>query len=151
MACFISSFEAKADFVCKCFKTLLLISSACHGGRGVAGLAHGGTSQCFSSGCIPPFPTRCTSLLYCCPLSQLEIQNGTFNILFWYLLQHKILPGQITSSAKATSLAFVNVLKDPQRMTFYHPYQSSVLQRHIHAFSFCKSVICTENTFQWNC
>lgn len=35
-------------------------------------------------------------------------------------------------------------------MTFYHPYQSSVLQLHIHVFSFHKSVICTENTFQWN-
>lgn len=54
------------------------------------------------------------------------------------------------SLAKATSLAFVNVLEDPQRMTFYHPYQSSVLQLHMHVFSFCKSVICTENTFRWN-
>lgn len=54
------------------------------------------------------------------------------------------------SLAKATSLAFVNVLKDWQRMTFYRPYQSSVLPLHIHVFSLHKSVICTENTFQWN-
>lgn len=153
MACFISvysSFKGRADFVPKCSQNLFLLTSACHRESGVAGLPHGGTLQCFNSGCILPFPTWCTSLLTCCPLSQLETQNGTSNILFWYLLQHKFIPGHITSPAKAIPLAFVNVLKESQRMLFYLPYQSSVLLLHIHAFSFCKSVICTENTFQWN-
>lgn len=117
-----------------------------------AGQPHGGTLQCLGSGRTLPCPPWCTSLLKCCPLSQLEIQNCASNIFgfyffFQYLLQHRIIPDQITSLARATSLAFVNVLKDPQRVTFYQPYQSSVLQLHTHVFSLCKFVS-AENTFQ---
>lgn len=99
-------------------KTSSILTSACHRESGVAGLPYGSMLQCFGSGHILLFPTWCTSLLTCCPLSQLEIQNGTSNILFWCPLQHKFIPGHITSPAKATPLAFVNVLKESQRMLF---------------------------------
>lgn len=57
-------------------------------------LPPGGMIQCFGSDCILLLPTLCTSLLNCCLLSQLEIQNGTSSIMFWYLFQHTIIPGQ---------------------------------------------------------
>lgn len=144
MDCFISSFEGRADFVPKCSRTLFLLISACHGESGwqvCPMMAHSSLSAVVaSSPSLPGAPPYCTVV----PCPSLKYKMALPISCSRTCFSTKL------SLAKATSLAFVNVLKDPQRMMFYHPYQSSVLQLHILVFSFCKSVICIENTFWWS-
>lgn len=127
----------------KCFKALFLLISACGGKSGVP--ASWWHDPVFWQWFHPPPSLLCAPPCWtavCCP-------SWKYKMALPISCSGACFSTQL-SLAKATSLAFVNVLKDWQRMTCYHPYHSSVLQLHIHVFSFCKSVICTENTFQWN-
>lgn len=129
----------------KCSKTLFLLIGACQRISGVAGLPRGGTLQCFNSDCILSLPS--VVHLSAELLSLVPARNIKWHVQYLVLV---LASAQNYPWPKLhTSLAFVNVLKDPQRM-FYHPYQSSVLQLRIHVFSFGKSVMCAEETFQWN-
>lgn len=139
MACIISNLRAGLTSY---QNTLKPFSSSVPAVGKVGWLPPGGMIQCFGSNFILPLPNLCTCLLNCCLLSQLELQNGTSNIMFWYLLQHTIIPGQsyIICLCKRIKRLTKNDVLSPL---------SELCPSAAHPCIFlCKSVICTENTFQ---
>lgn len=92
VACIISNL--RAGLACYPNASKPFFSSSVPAVGKVGWLPPGGMMQGFGSDFILPLPALCTSLLHCCLLSQLEIQNGTSNIMFWYSFQHTIIPGQ---------------------------------------------------------